>query len=464
MSFASGFNTGVNLTAQLRAAARARRQEARQADLDERAEARAKVQDEIAQLRVQSLTQQMKNEQLVREETLKQREMSKIFLGEFNQKAKQLDPDDLEGYTKLYAEYRPMMTSPEVLESFQNIHTVRAANYADRKGNIGVMQKEAREKELSTLSLEMNSMYGIDADHTTPQGRSRIMGFKRWKAVNEALNKDNLTWESVEISGDSMNLSEAEFGKAMQKLQGVAMDRSREENLPAEQRGLIYARQAIDPKAPAAEKIEQSRARGLKMSDAVRTEIDDSFTAMGLLIDADRALEDLGVPTGRGVGWFASSLMELAQQDASVADFKAAVQKLIPKLARGVFGEVGVLTDTDIENYKKTVASLAQTPDANKRVMAHTKALIARVNRRKLESLAEEGFNVAQYGKQFGVFKGSPFMVYRSMDSARKNLYGDIYSGTLRPGDKYQVWNDKTKSFDTGVAQPLKVYNPNAEE
>ena len=357
-----------------------------------------------------------------------------------------------------------MMTSPEVLESFQNIHTVRAANYADRKGNIGVMQKEAREKELSALSLEMNSMYGIDADHTTPQGRSRIMGFKRWKAVNEALNKDNLTWESVEISGDSMNLSEAEFGKAMQKLQGVAMDRSREENLPAEQRGLIYARQAIDPKAPAAEKIEQSRARGLKMSDAVRTEIDDSFTAMGLLIDADRALEDLGVPTGRGVGWFASSLMELAQQDASVADFKAAVQKLIPKLARGVFGEVGVLTDTDIENYKKTVASLAQTPDANKRVMAHTKALIARVNRRKLESLAEEGFNVAQYGKQFGVFKGSPFMVYRSMDSARKNLYGDIYSGTLRPGDKYQVWNDKTKSFDTGVAQPLKVYNPNAEE
>lgn len=464
MSFASGFNSGINLAAQLRADARARRQEARQAEMDEKAEKRAKVQDEIAQLRVQSLTQQMKNEQLVREETLKQREMSKIFLGEFNQKSKALDPDDIDGYTNLYAEYRPMMTDPDVLESFNNIHRVKAEAYADRRGNIVTMQKAAREKELGVLANEMVGYYGIDADPTTPQGKSRIMGFKRWKAVNEALNKDNLTWESVEISGDSMNLSEAEFGKAMQKLQGVAMDRSQEENLPAEQRGLIYARRAIDPNAPADEKIEQSRARGLKMSDAVRTEIDDSFTAMGLLIDADRALEDLGIPTGKGVGWFASSLMELAQQDASVADFKAAVQKLIPKLARGVFGEVGVLTDADIDNYKKTVASLAQTPDANKRVMAHTKALIARVNRKKLESLAEEGFNVAQYGKQFGVFKGAPFMVYRSMDSARKNLYGDIYSGTLRPGDKYQVWNDETKSFDTGVAQPLKVYNPNAEE
>ncbi len=464
MSFASGFNSGINLTAQLRADARARRQEARQADLDEKAEKRAKVQDEVQGLQLEGIKRKMELEREVAKRTAVERFASKAALVKFNEEAKQLDPDDLEGYTKLYAEYRPMMTSPEVLESFQNIHTVRAANYADRKGNIGVMQKEAREKDLSSLSLEMNSLYGIDADPTTPQGKSRIMGFKRWKAVNEALNKDNLTWESVEISGDSMNLSEAEFGKAMQKLQGVAMDRSREENLPAEQRGLIYARQAIDPNAPADQKIEQSRSRGLKMSDAVRTEIDDSFTAMGLLIDADRALEDLGIPTGKGVGWFASSLMELAQQDASVADFKAAVQKLIPKLARGVFGEVGVLTDADIDNYKKTVASLAQTPDANKRVMAHTKALIARVNRKKLESLAEEGFNVAQYGKQFGVFKGAPFMVYRSMDSARKNLYGDIYSGTLRPGDKYQVWNDKTKSFDTGVAQPLKVYNPNAEE
>lgn len=464
MSFASGFNSGLNLTAQLRADSRARRQEERQAQLDERAEKRAKVKDSIDNLKVEELTRKLELQREVAKQTALDKTTSKVALGKFNAEAKKIPIDDVDAYTNLYAEYRPMMTDPEVLESFQSIHTVRAANYADRKGNIGVMQKEAREKDLSSLSLEMNSLYGIDADPTTPQGKSRIMGFKRWKAVNEALNKDNLTWESVEISGDSMNLSEAEFGKAMQKLQGVAMDRSQEENLPAEQRGLIYARRAIDPNAPADEKIEQSRARGLKMSDAVRTEIDDSFTAMGLLIDADRALEDLGIPTGKGVGWFASSLMELAQQDASVADFKAAVQKLIPKLARGVFGEVGVLTDADIDNYKKTVASLAQTPDANKRVMAHTKALIARVNRKKLESLAEEGFNVAQYGKQFGVFKGAPFMVYRSMDSARKNLYGDIYSGTLRPGDKYQVWNDETKSFDTGVAQPLKVYNPNAEE
>ena len=146
---------------------------------------------------------------------------------------------------------------------------------------------------------------------------------------------------------------------------------------------------------------------------------------------------------------------------AWVADFEASITQLVPKLARGVFGEVGVLTDADIENYQKTVASLAQTPDANKRVMEHTKALIARSNRKKLERLAQEGLNVSQYLRSYKVFKGTPFMVYRTMDSARKNLYGDVFRETIKPGDKYLVWNEQTRSFDADVAQTLQEYNPN---
>ena len=61
-----------------------------------------------------------------------------------------------------------------------------------------------------------------------------------------------------------------------------------------------------------------------------------------------RALADLDVPTGAGIGWLADNILKFSLQDTSLSDFKASVQQLIPKLARGVFGEVGVLTDADI--------------------------------------------------------------------------------------------------------------------
>jgi hypothetical protein len=461
MSFASGFNSGINLTAQLRADARARRQEARQAELDEKAEKRAKIQDEVQGLQLQTIKRQMELEREVTKRTEVERTASTLALSKFNELAKALDPDDINGYTSLYAEYRPQMTDPKVLESFQNIHRVRADQYAERIGNIGLMQKAAQDKELGALANDMWSYHGISADPKTPQGISRIMGYKRWKAVNDELSKSDMTWDVVAVDGDSFNLSEQQYGQAMREVQKEAESRGQMQSLPAEQRASIYARQGIDPSDPPEVTIAKSGERGTKLDNTQKEEIDDSFTAMGLLIDADRALAELDAPTGKGVGWLVSSILEIAQQDADVADFKASIQKLIPKLARGVFGEVGVLTDADIENYKRTVASLSQTPDANKRVMAHTKALIARANRRKLESLALSGVNVSQYSKQFNVFKDSPYMVYRSMDSARKNLYGDVYRQTLRPGDRYLVWNEETRSFDSGVALTLKEYNPN---
>lgn len=464
MSFASGFNSGINITAQLRADARARRQEARQAEMDEKAEKRAKVQDEVQGLQLQTIKRQMEMEREVVKRAELERFASKAALVKFNEQAKALDPDDIDGYTSLYAEYRPMMTDPGVLESFQNIHNVKAANYAERRGNIGQMQKAARDKELGTLANDMWSYHGINADPTTPQGVSRIMGYKRWKAVDDALDKNDLTWESIGIDGSAMNLSEADLGKANTSLKGMAMEQAMMDSMPAEQRGLLYARKKVDRSGDTIQMLESTRETGGALANTQRTEIDDSFTAMGLLVNVERALDDLDVPTGAGIGWLADNILKFSLQDTSLSDFKASVQQLIPKLARGVFGEVGVLTDADIENYRKTVASLAQTPDANKRIMEHTKALIARANRRKLEALAEEGYNVSQYAGQFKQFSNAPYMVYRSMDSAQRNLYQDVQNGVLRAGDTYKVWNPDTGGFDVGKAKTLKEYNPNAEE
>lgn len=52
--------------------------------------------------------------------------------------------------------------------------------------------------------------------------------------------------------------------------------------------------------------------------------------------------------------------------DATAAQINATIQGLIPTVARGIFGEVGVLTDTDIENYKKTLPNLKGTDEQNR--------------------------------------------------------------------------------------------------
>jgi hypothetical protein len=58
--------------------------------------------------------------------------------------------------------------------------------------------------------------------------------------------------------------------------------------------------------------------------------------------------------------------------DAPAQEINAIIQGTIPNLARGVFGEVGVLTDRDVELYRKTLPTLSQTDQVKKSVTAIT--------------------------------------------------------------------------------------------
>jgi surface antigen len=71
-----------------------------------------------------------------------------------------------------------------------------------------------------------------------------------------------------------------------------------------------------------------------------------------------------------------------------VQAINAQLQAIIPGLARGVYGEVGVLTDQDIENYRKTIPNLKQTKDVQGLVLDMTRKIIQRGAEKKLRSLA----------------------------------------------------------------------------
>ena len=63
--------------------------------------------------------------------------------------------------------------------------------------------------------------------------------------------------------------------------------------------------------------------------------------------------------TGALIGKFTSKNFT----DADIQEFAATVQGVIPTIARGVFNEVGVLTDNDIKQYAKAIGGI-DTPDA----------------------------------------------------------------------------------------------------
>lgn len=74
--------------------------------------------------------------------------------------------------------------------------------------------------------------------------------------------------------------------------------------------------------------------------------------------------------------------------DTDAQTLKAQLQGLIPGLARGVYGEVGVLTDQDIANYAKTIPNLKQTKDVNDAILAMTLKTVAGGYKKKLQGFA----------------------------------------------------------------------------
>ena len=72
--------------------------------------------------------------------------------------------------------------------------------------------------------------------------------------------------------------------------------------------------------------------------------------------------------------------------DAQV--LQASLYALIPNLARGVYWEVGVLTDNDIRNYARTIPNLQSTSQVNEAVLWMTLKVIAGGYKQQLQTLA----------------------------------------------------------------------------
>ena len=90
-------------------------------------------------------------------------------------------------------------------------------------------------------------------------------------------------------------------------------------------------------------------------------------------------------------------LKSLNPYSFDVRAVNAQVTALVPSVARALYGEVGVLTDTDIERYLTTLPNIRSTTDQNKFIAAMTLSNAKRAYEQTLLNLANSNINVSGF-------------------------------------------------------------------
>lgn len=90
-------------------------------------------------------------------------------------------------------------------------------------------------------------------------------------------------------------------------------------------------------------------------------------------------------------------LKSLNPYDFDARAVNAQVTALVPSVARALYGEVGVLTDTDIERYLRTLPNIQSTPEQNKFIAMMTLANAKRAYEQTLLNLASSNVNVSGF-------------------------------------------------------------------
>jgi hypothetical protein len=85
--------------------------------------------------------------------------------------------------------------------------------------------------------------------------------------------------------------------------------------------------------------------------------------------------------------------------DKDVQQLNRMITAVVPSLARGVFGEVGVLTDSDVERYTKLLADARTPKDQAEEAMSFLKNRVKGSYNNYLDTFGRAGYDISQFAK-----------------------------------------------------------------
>lgn len=152
-----------------------------------------------------------------------------------------------------------------------------------------------------------------------------------------------------------------------------------------------------------------STAGGKPITDTFAQSLNKGLNVLGQIGVLQTNIKD--VKTGPIVGAFKGA----NPWDTNAQTIKAQLNAIVPNLARGVYGEVGVLTDNDIAQYSKTLPNLKSTEDIRNAVLGITVDMVGKSIKRTLEVNAANGKDVSGF-----------IDLYTEMQNTRDSIFQQI--------------------------------------
>lgn len=477
MSFQSGFNSGLNHFASMRADASRQRElefaqgqatidNARTARLDDDNLKSAEVDRRIGEERIKQIQQEMRNEKRMQARLAANFETANVALGVFAKETQDLDPFSPESqakWIKAYKETAPYVSrDPQAWKSFEAITSVQKQFIGNELYNMEQNEMIKNLFDRSQARKEMAETLGIGVNNISTEQLDSYTGFKKVKEkalkaniwIEDALDGAGLTGKDVTslTNGDLVSLNDwvdkegARLGRITPAIMAEqdAVKSIRE----AIQRGDWQAAFEANGMHPA--EIGETMTNNMQQLEGVFTQIRD----------LSRAIDSLDVKTGPWTGPIKAEFNRAIGNDEMIAAFNTATSQVVPGLARGVFQEVGVLTDGDFARYANGLASLSNTENANEIVSAYTQAFVADTIIRTIESTIERGRLPIKYLDLLGKAKATPRAFYKAAEgmdtdtSVIQQVAEDIQFGRFSVGDMYAYWDDRAKQNVKQVITP----------
>ena len=127
--------------------------------------------------------------------------------------------------------------------------------------------------------------------------------------------------------------------------------------------------------------------------------------------------------------------------DVDAQEIENLVTSIVPGLARGVFGEVGVLTDTDVARYKALIPNIRTDARVAERAFINLRNKIAASKKSKLEALRDSGYDVSGFSEQLKQLQERQEETTGSINEQVRSLAAQLMSMQKGTPEYEESWN-----------------------
>jgi len=257
--------------------------------------------------------------------------------------------------------------------------------------------KDAWEAYSKVTAQKATNLKELNAKLSEAEKSQREWNYKiAQDSITNAFNDKKLTWDQKQdVLNNTLAQNQFDETKANNlrnyalRQEELQIKRDEVANKKVEaQRSIQIA--GLDPDAPDyMNQVLALSAGGKPVDVATRTKISKGVMVLGQLTELQKTIK--GASTGPILGILRSA----NPYDTKAALIQAQLTSIVPNLARGTYGEVGVLTDNDVALYSKTLPNLKSTEQIRNALLAMTVKTVQRSIETELQIAAGTGLDIA---------------------------------------------------------------------